>query len=211
MPTFIDESGDTGPPKQGGSLYFRLAAVWMPSLGDVERFRESIRSLRLELGLPVEFEFKYAKTHRDQDLRNAFFRSALTLHFRFAVSSIDKRDGYWVSASRHEQHWACATELAATLRSTYHQADDQRGSPLKELVIVDDNGDRDFLATIKRQFRGLRSKHQHGPSMIGRVAFRTSQADEMLQLVDMICGACGPIFDGGDRTSYDQIADRRLG
>jgi Protein of unknown function (DUF3800) len=210
MPTFIDESGDTGPTKDGGTSYFRLAAVWVPTIGDAALFRGKIQRLRLELGLPESFEFKFAKTHRKPELRKAFFSAALSQVFRFAVSSIDKTDIYWTSAHRHEQHWACATELAAALRTVYHQAEEGRESPLKEMIIVDDNADRDFLATIKRQFRGLESKRHPGSSMIGKVLFRSSLPDAMLQLVDMVCGAVGVMIDGNDAVSYDQIAERSL-
>ena len=43
MPTFIDESGDTGIVAHGGKPYFRLAAVWLP---DPDAFREAVRLLR---------------------------------------------------------------------------------------------------------------------------------------------------------------------
>ena len=51
MPTAIDESGDTGHTPDS-SLYFRLAAAWMPKL-EVDSFRDSVRELRLSLGLPI--------------------------------------------------------------------------------------------------------------------------------------------------------------
>ena len=211
MPTFIDESGDTGTIDEGGTSYFRLAAVWVPTLGEAALFRERIQRLRLELGLPRSYEFKFSKTHRKPELRKAFFSVALSQDFRFAIGSIDKTDAYWNSAHRHEQHWACATELAAVLRTVYHRAEEGGESPLKELIVVDDNGDREFLATIKRQFRGLASKRHPGSSMIGKVLFRNSLPDEMLQLVDMVCGSVGGMIDGGDRKAYDQIAGRDLG
>jgi hypothetical protein len=207
MPTLIDESGDTGPPDRGGSRHFRLAAVWMPSFEDVVRFREAVQRVRIYLNLPNRFEFKYAKALQNPELRQAFFDSALSFEFRFAIASVDKRDPYWARADRHEQHWACATEIAATLRETYQIAETKQDFDLKELVIVDDNRDRDFLNTIKRQFGGLRSSRSPGSSMIKRVRFGDSQDDEMLQLVDMVCGA----VDGRDRSSYDQIAGRNLG
>jgi hypothetical protein len=65
MPTFIDESGDTGHSPT--SLpYFRLAAVWIPSLAEANAFREAVRQLRQnrpDLHLEEDFEFKFAKTH----------------------------------------------------------------------------------------------------------------------------------------------------
>lgn len=208
MPTFIDESGDTGPVKDGGTPYFRLAAVWVPRIDDVDLFRRRIQDLRRELGLPQSFEFKFAKTHSKPELRRAFFSTALAQEFRFAVSSIDKNDAYWASADRTEQHWACVTDIAVALRPIYHRAEETRKSPLKELIVVDDNGDRSFLGVIKRQFRGLGSKRQPGSSMIGKVLFRNSRDHEMLQLADMVCGAVGSMIDEKNQIWYSQIAER---
>jgi Protein of unknown function (DUF3800) len=146
MPTFIDESRDTGPINAGGTPYFRLAAVWVPSLNDDDQFRTKTQQLRLDLGLP----------------------------------------------------------------KGYDEAEASRQSPLKELIVVDDNADQEFLEIIKRQFRGLRSKRNPGSSMIGKVVFRNSFPFEMLQFVDMVCGATGFMIEGNDRTSYDLIVARSL-
>ena len=210
MPTFIDESGDTGSIAEGGTPYFRLAAVWVPTIDDANRFREKIQRLRIELELPHSFEFKFAKTHRNPEWRKAFFSAALSQEFRFAVSSIDKNENDWAASSRHEQHWACATDLSVALRVVYHQAEQEKGLSLKEMIVVDDNSDREFLTIIKRQFRGLRSKRQPGSSMIGQVLFRNSLSDELLQLADMVCGAVGAMIDGNGNDWYNQIANRDL-
>jgi hypothetical protein len=125
MPTFIDESGDTGPANQGGKAYFRLAAVWMPSLDHAEAFREAIRQLRRHLGLRADYEFKFYSTHSHPEQRRAFFDVALAGEFRFAVCSINKTADYWSSADGPEQHWACATTLAVSFRPLYHQAEEE--------------------------------------------------------------------------------------
>jgi Protein of unknown function (DUF3800) len=92
MPTFIDESGDTGSTRNGGKPYFRLAAVWVPTHGTAEVFRRKIRELRRTLGLRQDYEFKFAKTHYHPEQRKAFLEVALSDEFRFAVSLIDKTD-----------------------------------------------------------------------------------------------------------------------
>jgi hypothetical protein len=109
MPTFIDESGDTGPFSEGGKPYFRLAAVWVPTLDHAESFREAVRQLRRDLGLRADYEFKFYKTHTRPEQRQAFLTAALAQPFRFTVCSIDKTADYWNSAGGPEQHWACAT------------------------------------------------------------------------------------------------------
>ena len=208
MPTFIDESGDTGPIEEGGAPYCRLAAVWVPTIEDAGLFRQRIQQLRQRLGLRRDFEFKFSKTKAE--LVEAFFATALSQEFRFAFGSIDKNEAYWASSHRKEQHWACATEVAAAMRPLYYRAEVGRESPLKERIVVDDNRDRDFLNVVKRQFRGVKSRIYPGSSMIGNVIFCNSLDDEVLQLADMICGATGTMIDGGNRVWYDLIACRNV-
>ena len=95
MPTFIDESGDTGPFASGGTRRFLLTAVWVPSLDDAEDFRMLIRQLRTLKGLRANYEFKFSRTHSQRSLRSEFYGVALSRVFRFAVSVIDKTEGPW--------------------------------------------------------------------------------------------------------------------
>jgi len=103
MPTFIDESGDTGSIEDGGKPYFRLVAVWVATHDEADRFRERVRRLRHELGLKADYEFKYTKMHQPAH-RRAFFDAAMSCEFRFAVGSVDKTDARWNAASRADQH-----------------------------------------------------------------------------------------------------------
>lgn len=209
MPTFIDESGDTGDPRNGGTPYFHVAAVWVPGIDNIELFQEKIIQLRRELGLPRTFEFKFSKTGHNLKLRKEFFTAAMSQEFRFAVSSIDKNNDL-CAASRESQHWAAATELATALRPIYHWVEDATNAPLKELVVVDRNEDANYLRIIKQQFRGLRSRHRPGSSMIGKVCFRDSSSHEMIQLADMICGAVGLKVERGEATWYECVAERDI-
>ena len=213
MPTFIDESGDTGHSGTS-SDYFRLAAVWVPSLEQATAFRESIRQLpadRPDLHLDARFEFKFAKSGPRPDIREAFFQLALQHEFVFAFCSIDKRSDYWQRAPSSEQHWATATDLSASLRNTYHAVEAIHPErPLRESLFVDDNRDEDFLEAIDRAFRGLRSILHPGVSMVRTPRFRDSNSDDLLQFVDMVCGATGSAIDGDTRW-YDLIRSRCVG
>src|SRR5947209_6940815 len=119
MPTFIDESGDTGPCADPAHCYFRLAAVWVPSHEEAEAIRSEIRGVRTALGLRADYEFKFSKTWAHLDRREAFFHAAMSREFRFAFVSIDKNQQYWRAADKQTIHWAATTDLAATLRPTY--------------------------------------------------------------------------------------------
>jgi hypothetical protein len=213
MPTFIDESGDTGH-SQTSSPYFRLAAVWMPSAEEANAFREAVRRLRQDrpdLHLEAGFEFKFAKTHGHPGRREAFFALAMRHPFKFAVCAIDKTQGHWRRAPAREQHWATATDLAVSLRSAYHEAEAVHPDrPLQDPLIVDDNQDKNFLETIRAAFQGLRSRTHPEIPMIRSPRFRGSKPDEVLHLVDMICGAAGAFIDGNSAW-YDVIKPRCLG
>ncbi|AWM39541.1 hypothetical protein GobsT_21210 [Gemmata obscuriglobus] len=215
MPTFIDESGDTGRNPDPANCHFRLAAVWIPSHDVAESFRECVRRARVRLGLRRDYEFKFSKTWSHPEYRAAFFGAAMEHEFRFAVSSLDKRCEQWRTAGKGEFHWASAVYLASSLRTTYVSAQAALAttgsrSPLKDLVVVDDNKDADFLDAVKVAFRGLGSACEPKQFLIGKVRFRGSEPDELVQLVDMVCGAYGAHEDG-DSTWYQMIATRDVG
>jgi hypothetical protein len=212
--TFIDEQGGTGW-KPGSHSYFRLTAVWLPT-SEVEAFKDSIRALRRSLHISSDLEFKFAHTHTRLEWRHAFFEAALKYDLRFTACCYDKNHIAPGAIEASEFHWGCATALAAYLRGTYLQAESAKSvvnkKPvlLNELVVVDDNGDRAFLQTIKRAFRGLVSGWQPGAKLVGKVKFRSSEPDAALQLVDMVMGSVGAHLDG-DSTWYDRISTRDLG
>ena len=212
MPTFIDESGDTGHSRTS-SRFFRLAAVWMPSLAGADSFRAAVRELhrtRPDLHLDRGFEFKFARTHSSPERRRAFFELALNFDFKFVVCSIDKTAGHWRTAPAGEQHWATAAVLSAYLHDIYLAAQaTQPGRPFHDPVLVDDNRDRRFLAIVRREFRGLTSRLYPGSSLVRNPRFRGSQPDAVMQLVDMVCGAAGCFLDG-DREWFELIESRCL-
>jgi hypothetical protein len=213
MPTFIDESGDTGW-LPGALPYFRLAAVWLPTREVIAACMESIRAVRRELKLGANFEFKFSRTQAVQ--RRAFFEAVLEHDFRFAICGYDKTGLEAGSLDSQGFHWGCSVALATDLKETYLRAEAEMAVGLKkpaalnDLVVVDDNQDRKFLAEIKKAFRALASGVHPGGKLIGKVKFRDSGPDDMLQLVDMILGAGGAKFDGDD-TWYDLISSKCVG
>lgn len=209
MPTFIDESGDTGNAV-GSSPYFRLAAVWVPTLEDVGGFRASVQELRRQLGLNAAFEFKHATTHLYPQRRMGFLKAALAFDFRFAFTSIEKREAYWEGASRKEIQWECVTDLAACMRFIYERHELQHSLPIRELIFVDDNGDQSFFQLVKRQFGAMRSRKFAPRSLVGKVRFRKSDDLAMIQLADMICGVAGDVMDGKSSEAFDLIHDRKV-
>lgn len=209
MPTYIDESGDTGRVADGGKPYFRLAAVWVPDDEVVRSFQDSVVGLRRRLGLPTSFEFKFSKT-TSPALRSAFFDLALGKDFRVAVTQIDKVTEPWRGATGEEQYWSCATDLAIALKRLYVQREESQARPLRERVVVDRNDDRHFLRVVKAQFRSLKSTRHEGIPLVGDVGFRDSRPEPWLQLVDMVCGATGSWIDGDDPIWHERLEPRRI-
>lgn len=210
MPTFIDERGDTGS-KPDSDPYFQLAAVWLPDQELVEGFRTGMRLLRQELRLPQDYEFKFAKTWSHSARREAFFRLALEFPFRFAFASLDKSLPVCMGWNHVQIHQAVVTELAASLRSLYLSQLRLSGRKrLGEPVTVDDNQDANFLRIIKETFRGIGKGETPPADLIGKVRFRESGAEDLLQLADMVAGANGANVDGNS-VWYRMISDRDVG
>ena len=188
-----------------------LAAVWVPTLDDAGVFRNLVRHLRALRGWRANYEFKFSKTHGIRDLRAEFYGLALSREFRFAVSSTDETQSHWERSDRQELHLrAAATELAALMRPTYEEAEKAKPMGFRELVVVDDNRDAEFLAVLKRQFRGTAISAIGSPFCWSRFVPELGRSDEMLQLADMVCGAASAYLDGSDPIWYEMIAERNV-
>jgi hypothetical protein len=215
MPTFIDESGDTGW-KPGSLPYFRLCAAWLPTPEDVEACRESISACRKALRLPQSFEFKFATTQSQRQRCETFFRAVIRHPFRFVVCAYDKQRLEPGSLQPRDFHHGTGVVLATELRACYLEAErgktKARGKPasLDELVVVDNNQDKSFLNEIKKSFRAMQSGTRAGGKLVGKVKFRGSRPDEMLQLADMLVGAAGRHLEN-DSTWLDMVRSQCLG
>ena len=74
-------------------------------------------------------------------------------------------------------------------------------------IFVDDNGDGKFLRVIGVAFRGLKSQLHPESPMVRNPRFRGSGPDEVMQLVDMVCGAAGASI-AGDSSWFEMISER---
>lgn len=208
MPTFIDESGDTGQWPLGSS-HFRLAAVWLP-IKAVEDYRRDMQAWQSSLGLPSEFEFKFAKSARHQERTISYFAKAMEYPFRFAFASIDKRSDNWKLATAQELHCGTIVQLAATLRPMYTNRFLEGEIAVKESIFVDNCESVDFLKVVKGKFRELGKNETPPMHLIDKVRYRGSKPDQLIQLADMVCGACGANEEGKSNI-YNTIAERDLG
>ena len=207
MATYIDDQGGTGWTP-GSHTHFRLTAAWLPT-ANVGLFQAAVRNLRKAIGVRVDYEFKFAKTHNRSEWRTSFYKLAMEFGLRFTACAFDKRRIRAGSVTPFVFHQVCATVLAVYLHETYREAEAMRCAagqaiPLCEPVVVDDNKDPDMLAAIEDAFRALRSGRDPDAILTNKPKFRDSEKDEGVQLADMVMGAVGAHLDG-DSCWYDLI------
>ena len=209
MPTFIDESGDPGGGA-GASTFFRLCAVTVPTAALAAAIQSAVRRVKNDLGLPATYEFKYSASAIHPERRMAFFRSVAGFDWKFATASIEKRRLPPDQRTPQGCQWLATTALATILRPVYlNRLHSDPESYRKERVTVDDNRDGKFLDLVTDQFRALGKSERPERFLVGRVAFRDSITDEVLQLADMTCGAVGAHLDG-ESAWYDLLKPKDL-
>jgi Protein of unknown function (DUF3800) len=208
MPTYIDESGDTGT-KDGATPYFRLGAVIFESVAHAEQYTDCLSSLRESLRLPSSFEFRFAST--GHPTRTKFFQAIAAMSFSFVVSSLQK--SVLVPGDRNKQAVREKTirGLIKHLETQYLLLEDRLGSlrGLKELVIVDQCDDPTFMRLLKDHFKPLTATRSCGRKLVRDIRSGKSHSEPCLQLVDMICGAIGKHLDG--RSDYYDLLQCKNG
>jgi len=220
MPTFIDESGDTGwfdSPRQRSASHFRLAAVWLPSGEQADACRTAIRDLWRTIPLPASVEeFHYTDSGHRPDWRQAFYRTVLNYPFRFTLASFNKQAVWRDRPDRRLLFQACSVCLAATLRMHYALTEatllpDRRNRKrLNEAVVVDNNADPVFMEEVHAAFLPLGTLNG-GTRFLGpKPWFANSHQEELLQLADMVCGATCDHLAGNDEWFFP-IRQRCLG
>ncbi len=195
MPTYIDESGDTGT-RAGSTPHFRLAAVFFQRVEHLDQFSDCLSALRSELRLPQAFEFHFAKI--GHSLRTAFFQTVATMPFSFVVSSFDKLAALRPRLNKETIHEETAKGLIKHLEVQYLLAESDLEAPrgLKELVIFDRCDDPKFERVLKDEFKRLTAARPCGRRLVRGLRSGKSHSEPGIQLVDMICGATGKYLDG---------------
>jgi hypothetical protein len=195
MPTFIDESGDTGT-KAGSTPYFRLAAVFFASTEDLEEHSLRISRLRQTKRLAQNFEFHFASLgHR---LRMDYFTAIVESRFSFVATSYNKCSTLHARKNKPRMYEEAIRGVAYHLHSGYVKAETDIASPrgLNDIVVYDACDDPRFERAIKDGFKHLRIRRPCGKRFVRDVRPGKSHSDPGLQLADMICGAAGKHLEG---------------
>lgn len=210
MPTFIDESGDTGELPVSSARYFSLVAVHLPTHDDAENLRIRIRELRRELQLKSNFEFKYSRLSNYRERRLRFIETIATSRLQFAFCRLDKAESKKTKNSRVEIFRECINPIAECFAPVYLQAESETGHFGGEIVVIDDNQDQQFLNATREAFCKFTSDLKPGRKLVRKVRFQGSQPDEMLQVADMVVGLTSDHFCKADDGLFDIIKTRCL-
>lgn len=218
MPTFIDESGDTGFSLQGSEV-FRLCAVTVPSDSEADAMRAEIGSARTQLKRDRKFEFKFSEASRHPRVIETFLRAVTRHDFQFATVTIRKRRRERASAQSRACHILTTTALAALLRPAYSKrCDSYDAGYVPETVVADNNDDPKYLATLAAAFGSLGSIDAPPRDLVGPICFEDSKREALIQLADMICGVVGQHLEDerqgkGNRDWYEEfkLSKRNLG
>jgi len=197
---FMNESGDAGGNiRKGASSHFVLAMV---ETTNPEQLREELHRLRMALGLPASFEFRYHDT-RKVAVRASFFVLLRSLDVRVRAAIVDKRklpEDFDYSHQRIYSFVLGELVMRAPLNELQNAiliVDGQRGAPTEKLL----NNVRRYLTQMYQERQRARA--------FQKLIARNSQVEDGLQFADMVAGVLAERFTHGE-SAYDDYVDAKL-
>jgi hypothetical protein len=177
----MDESGDPGMKLgRGSSNLFTVCLVLFPDEAEAERCRARIQDLRIELGMKPSgkgSEFHFWKAAHER--RNAFLTAISAFSFSFFTTTIVKErlsGKAWLKKNyMYERAAVMAIDLA-------------RDDLLEAKLHFDATSSRSFDWALLRTLKGHVGLYE-GVPVIKQTKRLDSHKDDLIQLVDMVCGA----------------------
>lgn len=175
----IDESGDLGMKLGKGSTpLFSLGAVIFADPTEASRCNSHIASLRKQLHLPEDFEFRFSSTK--DSIRERFLKEIAVFSFEYFVATLNKNglrhDDAYLDKSNLWQ--AAARRLLAMTRSSILEAE----------VLIDSMSDRN-MNRMMAKFLKHEAGERDGLPLIREVKALKSHKHNLIQLADMVTGA----------------------
>lgn len=200
----FDESGDPGVRKlcletSNPSRYFSVAAVLFSEPNHASACEQRIIALREELSLPRNHEFHFTSAGKRN--RRRFLEAVAILPFSYAVATIDKTRLQGNSWNKKMNVVQKAALLA--LEVIKPRLENAR-------VFIDKSSDKQFdreLCSYLKKQAGL----VEGRPRIKVAAPYDSAKHNLIQMVDMVCGAVVRCYKAGDEAddSYHRLIECR--
>ena len=205
MPTFIDESGDTGPGMTS-ARFFRLVAVCFEHTEAIPTFSENVILLRDRLQLPQTFEFHFSHINHRQRL--AFLEMAAAHPFIFVASCFEKDSFPRDTLSKAVIRQTTIGGLVRHLGVCYRLAAEKLGAGrhLNERIVYDECHDPAYVADLKQSFSKTLAgtdEPERFARLVKSIKPGKSKSDPCLQLADMVCGSISSHLAG--QHSYHEI------
>jgi hypothetical protein len=191
MVVFIDESGCPGIKLGKGSTpYFTVTMLVFEDHDEALRCEAGIVELRRALRLPDYFEFHFNKLCHDY--REAFLRKVAAFESFYFSITINKAklfgEGFKYPDSFYK--WVCGL-LFENAKPYLSNAS----------VVIDGSGGRQFRTQLSAYLR-KRVNTKGGPELIRKVKIQDSRSNDLLQMVDMICGAVARCYSGKEEARH---------
>ena len=195
MFVYLDESGDTGFKfKQGSSRYFVITLLLVE---DPFFINEVVDKLREELGYDYDPEFHFFSTK--PDVRDQFFYAIRDLDFVVRTLVIDKYRLVSPHMRKREVFYNYFVRLLL---------DNDNGVIDNAILILDASvKSRRVQAEMGTYLR--RMLNSEGTQKIRKINHHDSRNDNLIQTVDMICGAIYARYNKHDDRYY-RIIRRRI-
>jgi Protein of unknown function (DUF3800) len=177
----MDESGDPGMKLgEGYSDYFTVCLVLFPDEADAELCRARIHSLRAELGMKLSgkaSEFHFCKLSHER--REAFLTEVSAFPFSFFTATITKARLSGRAWLKKDYMYETAATMAIDL---------VRDELLEAKLVFDATSSRTFDWGLLRKLKKHVGTYE-GLPVIKETRRFDSHKDDLIQLVDMVCGA----------------------
>lgn len=200
MLVFVDESGDTGFRfDSGSSEYFTVTLAIFADHNAASSCDEAISQLRHRSGRRRDREYRFSSCNHSTRLR---FLGCVAEHkFEYASIVINKRNLYGKGFRHKAPFIKCAMKYV--FNNVAHKLK-------RAKVVVDSTGDRDFQRTLQSYLkREIRPDGKVSP--IVKVESKPSHRDNLIQLVDMVCGSVARAQISGPKHTvcYREIIKKR--
>jgi len=182
MLVFIDESGDTGLKiEKGATKYFIIVLVAFEDNDEALACNKRIDLLRRELRLPEGYEFHF---HSNSDrVREEFLRAVLPYQFFYYAVVVNKEKLFGEGFQNKESFYKYTASLL------FENAKDKLEHAI---VVIDESGRKLFKYQLAAYLR--KSINSFDKGHIYKVKMQDSKRNNLLQLVDMVCGAVNRSF-----------------